>query len=318
MFLAHTSSNQADKLAAALVGAARLPNGWCSEFQPHFLALIFRELLGVQIDFNTISPLNVDEAAVIFPDLQQRTELIELLVLTEMMVNPIPSELEKRLEYWAEKLDVHDRSLVLARDVAHQARIQAQSDFYRLFWMGEEDRQKEDFEALLEKHGPQAWTFTVEEDPALAAQWRELAKLPKETLGAAVWQHYQSHGFTTPGELGGANAALAHHDWLHVLGGYNVDLVGEVENAAFGAASSSIPGSTLWFLGVMAMYEGGLFDSVVTGGHPHQISTEGTPERVVKAMHRGRKCNQDLLAIDYFSVADKPLVALQKSWNLLA
>ena len=78
-----------------------------------------------------------------------------------------------------------------------------------------------------------------------------------------------------------------------------------------------MPGSTLWFLGVMAMYEGGLFDSVVTGGHPHQISMAGNPERVVDAMNRGRQCKQDLLAIDYFSIADQSLLSLQKQWGLI-
>ena len=316
MFLAHTPAEQADQLAAAVVGAARGPNGWCSAFQPHFLSLIFRELLEVNIDFHRIPGLSVEEAGLIFPDPLQRRELIELLVPTDMMVNPIPTELQRSLEHWAEQLDVQDRSLVLARDVASQARAQAQSDFYRLFWMGEEDLQKTEFEQLLEKHGSQAWTFTVQEDPALAAQWRSLAQLPAGTLGAAVWQHYQRHGFITPGELGGANAALAHHDWLHVLGGYNVDVIGEVENAAFGAASSNIPGATLWFLGVMAMYEGGLFDSVVAGSQPHRISASGTPERVAHALRRGKTCKQDLLAIDYFDVADQQLIDLQKAWGL--
>ena len=46
-------------------------------------------------------------------------------------------------------------------------------------------------------------------NPDLATQWRSLAQLPEGTLGAAVWAHYQNHGFQTPGELGGANAALA-------------------------------------------------------------------------------------------------------------
>ena len=288
MFLAHTSADQAEQLAAAVVGAMRLPSGWCSKFQPYFLSLIFRELLEVEIDFQRIPGLSVTEAGVIFQDPLQRQELIELLVLTEMMVNPIPTELERSLEHWANALNVHDRSLVLARDVATQARAQAQSDFYRLFWMGEEDLQKANFELLLEKHGSQAWTFTVEEDPELAAQWRSLAQLPAGTLGAAVWQHYQSHSFTTPGELGGANAALAHHDWLHVLGGYDVDVIGEVQSAAFGAGSSSAPGSTLWFLGVMAMFEGGLFDSVVAGCKPHQISAAGGPERVAHALRSGK------------------------------
>ncbi len=317
MFLAHTTSDQALQMAASVAGACRLNGQWHSEFQPHFLNLIFRELLDVSIDFHEIDAIDVEQAQAIFPGELQRRELIELLVLTEMMLNPIPQELERSLEHWAHQLKVHDRALVLARDVAMQARAQAQSDFYRLFWMGEEDREQDGFEQLLEQHGPKAWTFTVQENPELAAQWRALAQLPPGTLGAAVWTHYQSHGFLTPGELGGANAALAHHDWLHVLGDYEVTVIGEVENAAFGAASSQQPGGTLWFLGVMAMYEGGLFDSVVTGSHPHQISAPGMAERVAHALRRGRQCQQDLLAIDYFSVADQPLATLQQAWGIV-
>ena len=223
MFLAHTTITQAPEVAAAVVGACRIGDSWGSDFQPRFLGLLFRELIGVDIDFTAIKGINVQEAAQSFPDPLQRLELIELMVLAEMMLNPVPSQLEA----------------------------------------------------------------SVEPDPELAAQWRSLAELPNDTLGAAVWQHYQRHGFTTPGELGGANAALAHHDWLHVLGNYDVDVIGEVENAAFGAASSSVTGATLWFLGVMAMYEGGLFDSVVIGSHPHQISAPGMCERVIHALKRG-------------------------------
>ena len=95
----------------------------------------------------------------------QRREVIELLVLTKMMLNPIPEELERSLEHWAQQLNVHDRALVLARDVAGQARAQAQSDFYRLFWMGEEDREQQGFEELLRQYGFQSWTFTVEKIP---------------------------------------------------------------------------------------------------------------------------------------------------------
>ena len=316
MFLSHTTPDQALQVAASVAGACRRNERWHSEFQPYFLSLIFRELLDVNIDFNKINAINVDQAQAIFQGNVQRRELIELLVLTEMMLNPIPEELERSLEHWAQQLNVHDRALTLARDVAGQARAQAQSDFYRLFWMGEEDREQQGFEELLKQHGPQAWTFTVEENPDLATQWRSLAQLPEGTLGAAVWAHYQNHGFQTPGELGGANAALAHHDWLHVLGNYDVTVIGEVENAAFGAASSNKPGATLWFLGVMAMYEGGLFDSVVAGSHPHQISAPGMAERVAHALRRGRQCQQDLLAIDYFTVADQPLIKLQQNWGI--
>ena len=316
MFLAHTKIEDSPALAAAVIGACRLKGGWVSEFQPFFLELIFKELLGVELDFNKLKGIDASVAVKIFTESKQRLELIELLVLVEMMVNPVPPELESSIENWANILGVEDRSLLLARDVALQCRAQAQSDFYRLFWMGEEDLQSSKFPDLLKKHGPQAWTFTVEPDESLSSKWNSLSLSPKGSIGEAVWNHYQSNGFIIPGELGGANAALAHHDWLHVLGDYKVDLVGEVENAAFGAASSSMPGSTLWFLGVMAMYEGGLFDSVVTGGQRNCISAPGIPERIVNALKRGRQCNIDLLSIDYFSVAERQLKDLKREWQI--
>jgi hypothetical protein len=71
----------------------RLPSGWCSKFQPYFLSLIFRKLLEVEIDFQRIPGLSVAVAVMILPNHLQQQELIELLVLTEIMVNPIPAEL---------------------------------------------------------------------------------------------------------------------------------------------------------------------------------------------------------------------------------
>lgn len=71
----------------------RLPSGWCSKFQPYFLSLIFRKLLEVEIDFQRIPGLSVAVAGMILPNHLQQQELIELLVLTEIMVNPIPAEL---------------------------------------------------------------------------------------------------------------------------------------------------------------------------------------------------------------------------------
>lgn len=54
MFLAHTSANQADQLAAAVVGAMRPPQWLVYPIPAPFLSLIFRELLEVEIDFQRI------------------------------------------------------------------------------------------------------------------------------------------------------------------------------------------------------------------------------------------------------------------------
>jgi hypothetical protein len=104
MFLAHTTTTQAPEVAAAVVGACRLGDAWDSDFQPHFLGLIFRELLGVDLDFEAINGISVQKAAESFPEPLQRLELIELMVLVEMMLNPVPSKLEASVEQWAKHL----------------------------------------------------------------------------------------------------------------------------------------------------------------------------------------------------------------------
>ena len=135
MFLTHIPHTQAVDLAAAIAGACRSPQGWTNELQPHFLQLIFQGLLRETIDFESIDAIDVATAAQRFPTPAQRTELVELLVLTEMLVNPVPPALEQSIEAWAKALNVEDRSLVIARDVVYGSRAQAKSDFYRLMWI---------------------------------------------------------------------------------------------------------------------------------------------------------------------------------------
>ena len=48
----------------------------------------------------------------------------------------------------------------------------------------------------------------------------------------------------------------------------------------------------------MAMDEDGRFDTVVAGSHPPSNPRTG----------HGRQCQQDLLSIDSFTVADQPLI----------
>ena len=72
MFLSHTTPDQALQVAASVAGACRLNGRWCSEFQPYFLNLIFRELLDINIDFHKINAIDVDQAQAIFQGNIQR------------------------------------------------------------------------------------------------------------------------------------------------------------------------------------------------------------------------------------------------------
>ena len=319
MFLIHNSPEQAPLIAAALVGACRMPEGWTTPVQPQTLGVLFNKLLGCKTDFNTLAPATSEEVAQIISDRRQRHELIELMVTMEMMCRPIPPALQKSIDEWARSLGVEDGVLLLARDLTEQAQTRATVDFYRLNWIGEGDALEDpEFKRLLQQYGNAAYALTVEEDPAETARWAKLAGYPDGSLGKELSNFYEKRDFKLPGQIGGANAALAQHDWLHVIGDYDTTAIGELEVTAFMASTSKSPGATLGFIGAVSLYETGLLHSLVTHSYTQTLSAPGGAERVADAIRRGKNCRVDPLNdIDYFSIADQPLDQIRSDWGLL-
>jgi hypothetical protein len=319
MFLIHTAPELAPLLASAALGACRLEAGWVSPLQPQLLHLLFERLLGVDVDLEQLRPVEPAALRSALPEPAQRRELIELLVLLEMVCRPIPEALQASVERWAAALDVDDRSLVLARDLTRDAQARATADFYRLNWIGEgDDQQDPGFQALVHHYGTAAYALTMEPDPLEQRRWAALAHCPPGSLGRGLWEFYQQRGFRLPGEAGAANAALAHHDWVHLVAGYDTTPIGELEVTAFMAAASASPGAMLGFLGAVSIYETGLLQSVVLNQEYGQtLSDPAGRERVAAAIARGARCAVDpLLGLDYFALADQPLATVRAAWGL--
>ena len=317
MFLIHSTADQAPLQAAALVGACR-GDGWQTPLQSRLLRVLFHQLLGYEADFDQITGLGPEAVAEGLRTPGQRLELVELMVTLEMLCDPIPAALEASIEHWAAVLGVQDRSLQLARDLAAQASAQALQDFYRLNWIGELDQLNPSFKGLLARHGEKAYALTVEADPAEAARWRALEQCPARSIGRTLWEFYQERGFGFPGEPGSGNAALAHHDWIHVLANFDTTPMGEMEVTAFQAAASTLPGATLGFIGAVSIFQTGLLPSeLVPPGYSHCLEVPGGAERIADAIQRGRACKQDVfLEIEFFGLANEPLTALRERWNI--
>lgn len=321
MFLIHSAPEQAPLLVAAVTAACRLPGGWSSPLQPQLLQLLVERLLGVAVDLEQLPA--VDPAAVgqALPDPAQRRELVDLMVLLEMVCRPIPEPLQASVDRWASALGVDDRALLLARDLTRGAQARATADFYRLNWIGEGDDQHDaHFQALLAHYGTSAYALTLEPDPQERQRWAALAHCPAGSLGRGLWDFYQQRGFRLPGEPGAANAALAHHDWVHLVAGYDTTPIGELEVTAFMAAASRAPGAMLGFLGAVSIYETGLLQSVVLQqAYPQTLADPANRERLVQAIRRGHRCRVDpLLGVDYFRLAAEPLEAVRAAWGLEA
>jgi hypothetical protein len=158
------------------------------------------------------------------------------------------------------------------------------------------------------------------DDPALAARWADLAQCPEGSLGLGVHRFYQARGFVHPGLPGSAPPYLAQHDWVHVLADYGTTVEAELE--VFGLIARGIPdprGFSLLAM-VLGLFEtgqleraAGLFEA--DAGH---LSREGVAVRLGDAMRRGAVTGVDLLAVDWFELAELPVAKVRHDLGLPA
>jgi hypothetical protein len=318
MFLIHTSPEHAEMVARAVTSACRL-EGWQSPVQPKLLHILFNRLLGQDFDFEKIAPTSPAEVGAMLRSEAERDELIQLMVATEILCNPIPEPLERSVVQWATALHVHERSLLYARDLMLGELTKAIHDFYRMNWIADLDRRSPEFEVLLRHAGDKAYALTIEADEAEAARWTALASCPQGSIGRSLWEFYEMRGFKVPGQAGSVNAAVAQHDWEHVLADYGTTPMGEIEVIGFQAAASRASGATLGFFGVLALYESGLMPmSLVVPKQPgHSLSAPGGVERLAEAVARGAACNTDLvLDVDFFQHANEPLEEIRARFGI--
>jgi hypothetical protein len=319
MFLIHAPREHAEVVARAVVGACRL-DGWQSPVQPQLLHTLFNRLLGQDLDFETIEPLSAAEVARKLSSAAERQELIHLMVAVEMLCNPLPERLERSVVQWATALQVHERALVYARELARGELTKAVHDFYRMSWIGDLDRRSPEFEALLRHAGDKSYALTVEPDPVEAARWSALGSCPQGSLGRSLWEFYQMRGFLFVGQPGAVNAAVAQHDWIHVLADYGTTPLGEIETSSFYNAATRTSGAMLALLGVLALFESGVMPRsvVIMSKQPgHSLETPGGIERMADAVARGAACNTDrLLSIDFFQHADESLEQIRAGFAI--
>jgi hypothetical protein len=320
MFLIHTAPEHAEVVARSVVAACR-GDGWRSPLQPRLLHALFGQLLGCDLDFDTLVPLTPVAARAALCSPEERAELVQLMCAIEILCNPIPAALEESVASWAGALGVEERALVYLRDLARGELSKSIQDFYRLNWIGDLDRRDPRFASLIAHAGRSAYALTVTEDPALAARWTGLGSCPEGSIGRHLFEFYRRRGFAFPGQRGAANEAVAHHDWIHLLADYGTTPLGEIEVLSFQTSCTRAPGAMLGLVGALALFESGAMPAgLITPAFPKAgLSLPGGVDRMAEAITRGRACNTDLLLdVDFFSLADQPLTAVRERFGIPA
>ncbi len=141
-------------------------------------------------------------------------------------------------------------------------------------------------------------------DEAVAARYRDLANLPRGTLGREYFEHMVERGFTFPGEPGGFPEPFIKHDCCHVLGDYDTDPAGECEVVAF--ICGFMKADPFWYLFMILVHMHLGIETFVN----NELGKDAfDPDRVMAALVRGHAVRTDLYepGFDWWALFPRPI-----------
>jgi hypothetical protein len=306
-------------LARGIVTAVA-PDGGLTHLQEMLLGAVFESMTGFTADLRHVEPMTAKEfaSALARRNLEFRTRIVQVMVLGELILVPLPETVATRVEGYARELGVDESMLRVAREYAKGSLGLALIDFerngYTEKW-GQEQHDALHTSGALE----QAWQECVH-DEALAARWQALEQCPAGSLGRGVFDFYRARGFIFPGLVGSAPPLLAQHDWVHVLADYGTRVESELEVFALIARAIPDPRGFSLLAMVVGLFETGYIRAgagLFQYDRGHLSADDRMPVRVGDAMYRGARCGRDLLAVDWFAHANQPIDEMRREFNIV-
>ncbi|MFC9993801.1 hypothetical protein [Nocardia sp. NPDC127526] len=306
-------------LARGVVSAAR-GEGGLTALQELLIPALFLSMTGHAVEVGELESISAGEFAAGLARRNRifRERIVQTMLLSALVVRPLPAAVAGRLREFADALGVDDDMIAVAEKYAEGAVDLAAVDFSRNGYLGGVDAGR--LHALHTEGLDSSWS-AVTDDPGLAARWAQLWELPVGTLGRGVADFYRDRGFVTPGLPGSAPPLLAQHDWVHVLAGYGTTLENEIEVFAFMARANDDPRAFSLLAMVISLFEtgylragAGLFEA--NEGH---LRASGMAGRLADAMRRGAltRGSHDFLDLDWFTLADRPVAVVRSEIGLV-
>lgn len=278
------------------------------------LEAVQHHLLHSDCDIEALPVTGADDEHRVICDGAKREQFLQMLILMPYVQMDVSEEGEQIVRSIAAGLDLHPDTLRDLHKVRHGQLKALLMDYGRRA-----------FDQFLGIHSASALVREVFKtlhesigDPAVAARYQALEQLPTGSLGRTFFQHYRTRGWAFPGEWKGSPELLVRHDCCHILGGFNTDMDGEMNVAAFqaGLFDNSFGFETL-LEAILDFHLGKAFSTVGSvippaKGHFH-------PDAVMAAYNSGLACNTNLIeALDFWALADQPVTELRQRFNIPA
>ncbi|MET0627572.1 MAG: hypothetical protein ABW033_03840 [Acidimicrobiia bacterium] len=305
------------------IATAVAPDDGLTDVQVLLLQAIASALTGVDVDYRDLEPMSADDLAKVLEpyDLRYRQRIVHHMVLGELVLKPLPTEVAHRVAVYAKALGVDDHFVRVARRYAQGAYGMAWMDLRR---SGFVDHVKEVDTALLGSGISLTDPFlSPGPDPELEARWIAFRDLPVGSLGRCVIDMYDTRGFGLPGSANGASPYLAQHDFGHVLADYGTNLKGELEVFAFVGRADPDPKGFAWLATLIGLFETGYVAD--TGFFRRDVAERnlqapGMQYRIADAISRGKAVAEhygtDLFEVDYHSMAHRPVEEVREMLDI--
>jgi len=332
----------------ACVTAARGPDG-LTDLQYHIWAAHIPSMTGIHVNPDYLEPMGPEEfaEAMRYRDKGFRIRMVEVMLLTAFVLDPVPYEVIDRIGDYARELSVDVGMIQIARDQCKGARVLVDMDSARAGYSARNDpaasNDRSNPSPTPAPPTPAASTgadatadattdantdavIDAVIDPALAARWESLGDLAPSTLGRKVWEFYRSRGYRFPGTAGSASPYLAQHDWIHVLAEYGTTVESEVEVFGLISRANDDPAGFALLAMSISLFQSGTIGANDVFGRERLDLTRNSRKigiRLADAMYRGAIVaanfgGQDLLAVDWMSMADRDIDEVRSLMGLPA
>jgi hypothetical protein len=306
------------RMIAGAVAGAIAPSGGLTSLQRVLIESLIESMTGFVVPVSRVPRVGAHAMAVAMTrrSRQFRERMVQFMLLCSLVLVPLPDEVVKQVEEYADEMGIADPMLRVAERYSHGSLGLALIDFQRSGYMETWDSSQAS-ELHTSRELADAWEECVF-DPSLAAQWEALRTLPEGTLGREVVKFYDARGFSFPGTPGSAPPFLAQHDWVHVLTDYGSTVECEIEVFGFIARANDDPRAFSLLAMIVSLFETGYAASGMglfqyDRGH---LSHQGMAVRLADAMRRGALCaahagGPDLLKRDWFADAGRPVAEVR-------
>ena len=291
--------------------------GDVGEASRNLLMAAQRQVLHVDLDLDTLPPIGPDELAASFHDPALARQFVQGMMVVSLADGPTTEAQSRLMASYARALGIDEPGLRVLSELAHHHMVLFRLDFLRRSHLADMLRGAVHRDGFIATAKSFAAFRGMREDPAVAARYQALGRLPQDTLGYAFWKHCTDNGFPFPGMPFGFPEAGVYHDFTHVLAGYSTKPEGEMQVGGFMAGYKK---HTPIFVILFVMLTFGAGVNVTPLDQPHStgiLAQPGLADAFFIAVERGSRVPIDLSdGWDHWAWVEKPLGQARAELNI--